>query len=108
MKIWVLNTSENPKIKFWRCRNWKKAEINCDFFIWDDELDKIEWKSRIKAVENSLAGDCNKGEDMIGYLQEFGKESTKKFEKEYAKEYCSMKLEKQRRICNMKGTKAIG
>lgn len=74
-----------------------QAEISYDFFIWDDELDKIEGKSRIKAVENSLAGDCNKGEDMIGYLREFGKESTKEFEKEYAKEYCSMKLEKTKK-----------
>ncbi|CAK8568248.1 unnamed protein product [Lathyrus sativus] len=86
MKIWVSNTSKNPKRKFWRCRNWQKTRISCDLFIWDDELDEIEWKSGIKIVDNNLASDCNKGEDMIGSLREFGKEFAKDFGKEYAKE----------------------
>lgn len=68
--------------------------IICDLFIWDDELDEIEWKSGTKTVDNNLAGDCNKGEYMIGYLREFDKEFTKEFGKEYSKESCSKKLEK--------------
>ncbi|XP_058783282.1 uncharacterized protein LOC131657957 [Vicia villosa] len=61
-----------------------KTEISCNFFIWDYELDEIEWKCGIKTIDSSLVVDCNKGEDMIGYMKDFGKEFIKEFGKEYA------------------------
>lgn len=30
------------------------VDISCDLFIWDDELDEMDWKSRNKAVDKSL------------------------------------------------------
>ncbi|XP_058753108.1 uncharacterized protein LOC131626295 [Vicia villosa] len=84
MKMWVENTMKNSKRKFRRCRNRKKIEISCNLFIWDYELDEIEWKCGIKTIDNSLVVDCNKGEDMIGYMKDFGKEFRKEFGKEYA------------------------
>lgn len=68
----------------------------------------------IKTVDNILTGDCNKGEDMIGYLREFGKEFTKEFGKEFVKEFgkecvsesCSRKFEKTKKNLQHKGNKS--
>lgn len=48
-----------------------QENISRDLFIWDDELDEIDKKSRIKAVDKDTIVGCNNGEDMIGYMREF-------------------------------------
>ena len=41
MKLWLSNTDENPKRKFWKCRYSNTNVRSCKLFIWDDELDKF-------------------------------------------------------------------
>ncbi|XP_024636591.1 uncharacterized protein At4g04775-like [Medicago truncatula] len=92
MKMWISNTDENPKRKFWRCRFSRMAEYSCELFIWDDELDKILKHSEkyygpgCSSGLKSEAG-CNNGVMTMEFLREFGKDFGKEFAKEFGKEY---------------------
>ncbi|CAK8566499.1 unnamed protein product [Lathyrus sativus] len=102
MKMFVSNIQENPRRKFWRCKNYGKSEVACDLFVWDDEVDDLFMSSRNTEVFRGEEMECNNCKFTIGHLKGFAKEYGKEFgidfSKEYGKEACPKKVEKLKKM----------
>lgn len=80
MKLWLSNTDENPKRKFWKCRYSNTNVQSCELFIWDDELDKFFARNGYpqKKIDNGfpkkIESGCNGCEMTTEFLKKFGKD----------------------------------
>ncbi|KAK2455504.1 hypothetical protein QL285_002949 [Trifolium repens] len=83
MKMWVSNTGQNPKRKFWKCRN-SGCFDSCDLLVWDDELYEVEAANPRGQRQASM----QLGEEFgKGFGQEFGKAFGQEFGKTFGQEF---------------------
>jgi hypothetical protein len=80
MKLWLSNTDENPKRKFWKCRYSRTNVQSCELLIWDDELEMFFARNGYpqKKIDNGslkkIESGCNGCEMTTEFLKKFGKD----------------------------------
>ncbi|CAK8573405.1 unnamed protein product [Lathyrus sativus] len=86
MRMFILNSTENPKRRLWKCSN---LGLRCKLFIWDNELEC----STSSKHKNSIGCNCS---DVV---QELG--CIIKDLEDWKKEKMKMKLENERKKARM-------
>ncbi|XP_058775088.1 uncharacterized protein At4g04775-like [Vicia villosa] len=109
LKMFVSNTHENPRRKFWRCKNRGKSDAACDLFLWDDEVMENIMTGGKKEVFRGGELVINNSEFTVDQMKafglQFGKEFGKEFSKEFGLEASSKKVEKLKKLMNVERKK---
>ncbi|CAK8560578.1 unnamed protein product [Lathyrus sativus] len=88
MKMYMSNSVENPKRRFWKCQN-SGLMSGCKLFIWDDELER----NSTSDLRSSSGCNCSKMLKDLGSIVkeiEIGKKAKMKIKLEKEKRKASL------------------